>query len=110
MRPCKSCHRRTMVRTVSTPDGGVVFSCTCGARVLGSGHDRKIGGSSRNAAAASGAEKFDTYVRSAPYTRTVLKVDKECPNCGLDLGMLRLGSEEKIVFVCTCGWKSFTQK
>lgn len=101
-----------MELVVATGEGGVLFTCTCGARVSGDSTDRLIqhGGSRAGGGAAARAEKYSTYIRNAPHSRTVQYIDEYCPECGLELGLLRLGEEEAVVRVCKCGWKSHTQK
>lgn len=111
MRVCQQCQRRTMERTVSTAAGGVVFVCPCGAREAGDAADRLIHRAAKSGGTtAARAEKYSTYVRGAPLSRTVLHIDEECPECGLDLGLLRLGKEEVIIRACECGWRSQSQK
>ena len=111
MRVCQLCQRRTMVRSVSTGSGGVVFTCACGAREAGGSADRIIRRAAKSSStAAARAEKYSTYVRGAPHSRTKLLIDMECPKCGLDVALLRLGEEEVIIYVCECGWRSQAQK
>lgn len=84
-------------------DGGrVSFVCPCGNRAEGNSSDRliKVGGAS----AVTQTDKYSTLLSNASFSRTMLRVEKECPKCGLPyMALVRVGDEETIILTCKCG-------
>jgi hypothetical protein len=48
--------------------------------------------------------KHETFIENSPYDPARNIVLKDCPDCGLNfLTMIRVGSQELMIFVCDCG-------
>lgn len=48
-------------------------------------------------------DKFNELIRGSTYDPTIKRIDRKCNNCGAShMGMLRLGHDEHIMFVCKC--------
>jgi predicted RNA-binding Zn-ribbon protein involved in translation (DUF1610 family) len=88
-----------------TMSGQVSFTCQCGETINGSARDAKIGG--KVLGKGESLELYQSVINTAAHDRVNHLVYKDCPECGLDyMAQLRLGSEENIVYVCKCGYKS----
>ena len=99
---CSLCRVRTMVRQVG--ETGVYFVCACGNRTQGTGKDRLIASGSR---AARKQELYNTVISNAPFSRTMLRVGRQCPDCGLPyLTQVRVSDDETIIHVCECGYRT----
>ena len=85
----------------STAGGVVSFHCRCGKVVAGTPADARIAGG-EGGAGHDGA-MLRNLVRNAAHDVTNLKVMRDCP-CGLDfMSQIRVGPEERVIHVCTCG-------
>lgn len=102
MRNCPQCLTRTMVRIIG--DGRVLFQCPCGHKVEGGDEDRLVraaGGS-----VTYQADKYDTLLRNAAQSRTMMRVEADCEKCGLPyMAQVRVGDEETIIRSCKCGFR-----
>lgn len=98
---CSTCMTRTMVREVA--DSEVYFRCPCGFQQKGKPMDRLLNTGGNTSIGSS--EKYNTLIATAAHSQAVLKVNKECPTCGLPyLTLVRVGDEETIIFTCkNCG-------
>jgi DNA-directed RNA polymerase subunit M/transcription elongation factor TFIIS len=89
-----------MVREVE--DTTVFFACSCGNRVEGTRDDRRIKTGGQRS--ASKDDKYAAIIASAPLANTVLRVDVQCPGCGLPyMTQVRVSEEETIIRTCECG-------
>ena len=97
---CPVCHVRTMVREVG--ETAVYYKCSCGNRVAGMGRDRRI--SSGGQRGAGKQEKYAMIIDSAPYSRTMLRVNVPCEQCGAPyMTQARVSEDETIIRACDCG-------
>lgn len=102
MRFCPDC-QLTMRRDVAT--GAVVFKCACGHEEKGGPADARLFGETLKAEATE--DKYRRLIRGAAHDRVNQQVAQECPRCGLDfLTQLRVGAQEVVVHVCSCGYDS----
>lgn len=104
---CESCRARTMRRRVA--GGKVFFTCpSCDATVERGGEARLM--SSGGVTHAAGREKYQTFLRVAAFSPANLRVARECEGCGLPyMTLVRVGEEETVFFVCTCGRRDAQQ-
>ncbi len=48
-------------------------------------------------------DKFIELIRGSPFDPTVKRLQKKCDKCAAEqMGMLRLGVDEHIIFICKC--------
>lgn len=106
---CPDCQTRAMQKEVS--GGHIKFRCPCGTEKEGTRFDRLIASSQTELRASdtqrvshAQVESFATLVNNAARDRTGLKVPKKCEGCGLPyMTQLRIGADETVVHVCSCG-------
>lgn len=85
----------------NTESSAVVFRCACGQEVPGRPEDALI--TSTQIGETELTEMFKGILRRAPFDRTTKHVLRNCV-CGLDyMCEVRLGTEERVFYVCDCG-------
>jgi DNA-directed RNA polymerase subunit M/transcription elongation factor TFIIS len=92
----------TLLETVVNT-GELVFECSCGRRYQAEASDTLLYESFVEVGSA-GLEKYKDFIENSAYDKAGNKVGYTCRNCKIPyLTMIYLGTEETVVYTCTCG-------
>jgi len=99
MKFCSVCERAA---TRSDSDSAPRFHCdVCKQQLMSSPEDSRVGGQTFETQRA--LQNYDTLLVNAPFDRVCKRVRVEC-KCGCDtMALARLGEDEVVVYLCSCG-------
>lgn len=100
---CPDCN--AILSKVTLPDGDIQFTCTCQLIIKGQPKDTLMDEGTMHTADSD--QKHRVFIENAPHDPARNLVFKECPQCKLDvMTMIRVGSNENTVYICTCGYQT----
>ncbi len=106
MKICKFCES-VMAKSTPSAGGNIVFKCRCQYMEDGAPDDSLMQEEYLETETMSSSLKHDVFIENSPYDAAGNIVLKDCLQCGLNfLTMIRIGTAETCMLVCSCGYKS----
>lgn len=107
MKFCEICQSR-MVKSTAT--GRILFICRCGNPPIEGTADDSLMHEVHLTVSHSNL-KHEVFIENAPYDNAAYIIESPCLQCPLPyLISIRVGTQEQVLYVCSCGFKATYQE